>query len=125
MRWRPVSGLAAATLLAACASTQPRAAVTPTAEVAVVNIPPTTTATIMAASPSPSSSATPTATLRPTTTPTEATTESAAESTTAAAAASDGSVTASMEQLQIGGERYAALGDPQAPITIVEYSDFG
>jgi hypothetical protein len=34
-------------------------------------------------------------------------------------------MTQSMAQLGIGGERYAALGDPEAPLTIVEYSDFG
>lgn len=37
----------------------------------------------------------------------------------------DGPVTPSMAQLQLGGERYAALGDPAAPITLVEFADFG
>lgn len=37
----------------------------------------------------------------------------------------EGPVTPSMAQLNLGAERYAALGDPAAPITIVEFSDFG
>ncbi len=41
------------------------------------------------------------------------------------ARATDGPVTPSMASLQLDGERYAALGDPAAPITIVEYSDYG
>ena len=39
--------------------------------------------------------------------------------------AADGPITASMATLQIGGERYATLGDPAAPLTLVEFSDFG
>lgn len=38
---------------------------------------------------------------------------------------SEGPVTASMTKLGIDGERYATLGDPNAPITVVEYSDYG
>lgn len=38
---------------------------------------------------------------------------------------SEGPVTASMAKLKIDGERYATLGDPNAPITVVEYSDYG
>jgi protein-disulfide isomerase len=30
-----------------------------------------------------------------------------------------------MAQVGIAGARYATLGDPNAPLTIVEYSDFG
>jgi hypothetical protein len=30
-----------------------------------------------------------------------------------------------MAGLQISGERYAALGDPAAPVTMIEMSDFG
>jgi protein-disulfide isomerase len=56
-----------------------------------------------------------------------ATQATAVPAATAAATAvvSDGPMTASMATLQIGGERYATLGDPAAPITLVEYSDFG
>lgn len=39
--------------------------------------------------------------------------------------ASEGPITTSMATLQIGGERYATLGDPAAPLTLVEFSDFG
>lgn len=37
----------------------------------------------------------------------------------------EGPQTASMVPLRIGGERYATLGDPGAPITMVEFSDYG
>ncbi len=37
----------------------------------------------------------------------------------------DGPVTATMAQLKMDGERYAALGDPNAPITVIEFSDYG
>lgn len=36
-----------------------------------------------------------------------------------------GPITASMAQLGLSGAGYAALGDPQAPITVVEFTDFG
>ena len=39
--------------------------------------------------------------------------------------ASDGPITASMAKLEIAGERNATLGDPAAPLTLVEFSDFG
>ena len=34
-------------------------------------------------------------------------------------------VTAMMESLRLAGERFATSGDPDAPITVVEFSDFG
>jgi protein-disulfide isomerase len=37
----------------------------------------------------------------------------------------DGMVTWSMARLEVSGERYATLGDPVAPVTIVEFADFG
>ncbi len=37
----------------------------------------------------------------------------------------DGPVTASMAQLNLSAEPYATLGDPNAPITVVEFADFG
>ena len=43
----------------------------------------------------------------------------------AATTTAEGPITSSMAALNIGGERYAALGDPSAPITVIEYSDFG
>ncbi len=37
----------------------------------------------------------------------------------------DGIVTWSMARLELGGEPRATLGDPAAPVTIVEFADFG
>lgn len=37
----------------------------------------------------------------------------------------DGIVTWSMARLELSGEPYATLGDPAAPVTIVEFADFG
>ncbi len=37
----------------------------------------------------------------------------------------DGPVTPSMARLGLAGEPYATLGDPQAPLTVVEFADFG
>ena len=34
-------------------------------------------------------------------------------------------VTAMMAELQLAGEPYAAIGDPGAPLTVVEFSDYG
>ncbi len=34
-------------------------------------------------------------------------------------------MTPAMAELGLSGERYAALGDPQSPITMIEFSDFG
>lgn len=36
-----------------------------------------------------------------------------------------GPVTPIMAKLRLSGEAYAAEGDPQAPITVVEFSDYG
>ncbi|MCG8349100.1 MAG: DsbA family protein, partial [Chloroflexales bacterium] len=36
-----------------------------------------------------------------------------------------GPITPSMAQLAIDGERFATMGDPAAPVTIVEFSDYG
>ena len=37
----------------------------------------------------------------------------------------EGPQTASMAMLRVGGERYAALGNPEAAVTMVEFSDYG
>ncbi len=125
MRRRAVVGSIMTALLTACAATQPRAATTPTAAVAVVNEP-TATATPAAISPAPS--------VAPSTTATRTASATAIPIASPAAAATDattalvdqnGPVTASMAQVGIAGARYATLGDPNAPLTIVEYSDFG
>lgn len=42
-----------------------------------------------------------------------------------AMAVSDGPITPTMAELRLGGERYATLGDPNAPLTIVEFTDYG
>lgn len=55
---------------------------------------------------------TPTATAQPTATPGVIETE-------------NGPVTASMARLRLATESYATLGDPNAPITVVEFADFG
>ena len=34
-------------------------------------------------------------------------------------------ITAVMEELGVEGERYAAVGDPNAPLTVIEFSDYG
>ena len=44
---------------------------------------------------------------------------------TATSAAARGPVTAMMAELKLSGEPHAAQGDPGAPITVVEFSDFG
>jgi len=48
-----------------------------------------------------------------------------ATSSTSTAAAKSGPITPIMTKLQLDGERYATLGDPAAPITVIEFSDFG
>ena len=65
------------------------------------------------------------------TTPVPATTDIvdvAAAATTTAVPTSETDpppVTAMMESLRLAGERFATAGDPNAPITVVEFSDFG
>ena len=109
MRRRVLVGPIMAALLTACAATQPRAATTPTAVVAMGSEP-TATAT-------PPGSTTNTPIVSPP--------ASAAPDATATLSDENGAVTPSMAQVGIGGARYATLGDPNAPLTIVEYSDFG
>ena len=120
MRRRTVLGSIMAALLTGCAATQPRAATTPTA-VAVVNEP-TATPSSSSESPAPPVAASTAAATAQATTALTATPAAPAASVAAGAA---GAVTPSMQQLNIAGARYAALGDPNAPLTIVEYSDFG
>ena len=118
------TGLVAITLTA-CASTQPRATASPTAEVAVINAPlPTSTSAPVTPTPN-DVDPTPTSQPEQSAAPSVDTTPTASEEATAVALDENGSVTPSMAQLGIAGERYATLGDPNAPLTIVEYSDFG
>ena len=37
----------------------------------------------------------------------------------------DPAVTAIMAKLELAGERFAAQGDPRAPLTVIEFSDYG
>lgn len=37
----------------------------------------------------------------------------------------NGPITPIMAQLQLDGERFATLGDPNAPLTMIEFSDYG
>src|SRR3954453_15212635 len=69
-----------------------------------------------------------TATAEPAVTPApEATDESTPEPDdgTTAAASGDLSVTPIMRKLKLTGEHYATLGDPKAPLTVIEFSDYG
>ena len=81
----------------------------------------------MAMAPSATGSA-PTPTSHPATA--EATTSVAATtattSGTAGAGAGDGApVTPVMAKLGLSGERFQAIGDPRAPLTMIEFSDYG
>ncbi len=121
MRWRRLLVLTMGTLLTACASTQPRAVSTPTAEVAMHN----ELAATAGAPPSPVN-ATPGPTSEPVANREESgTATSSAPAVGATTLAQHGPVTATMEALGIAGEPHAVLGDPNAPLTVVEYSDFG
>ncbi len=48
-----------------------------------------------------------------------------ASATSTAADADAAPVTEMMGSLRLAGERFASAGDPDAPITVVEFSDFG
>lgn len=120
---RSVGLLLLVALLAACSSTTPMAQ--RPAEV-VANEPTAVRATAEAATPLPSrATATEAAPNAPIASEPTATPEAVVEDAPTATPALDGPVTASMAQLQIGGERYSALGDPSAPVTLIEFSDFG
>jgi protein-disulfide isomerase len=97
-----IAGLLMAGLISACSSTTPQSAVNPQSPSL-----PTVTPAQIAQNGSTAVPADATATAAITPTP------------------SDGPITESMAMLRLGGERYATLGDPNAPITIVEYSDYG
>ncbi len=127
--------LSAAALLSACGGA-PQVTPSPSADVAVISSPSAGVTTAPLSAASASETATDSITASATETTTERTTEAAPQTATpaateqsgAAATATmdeNGAVTATMADLGIGGERYAALGDPNAPITIVEYSDYG
>ncbi len=97
---RIASLLALTSTLAACAATAPAGSAQPGATAL--------------------SSAAPTSTAVALTSTTAALTSTATVTNTGALA-----VTESMAKLNISGERYATLGDPNAPITVVEFSDYG
>jgi protein-disulfide isomerase len=134
MRSKALLVFSAAALLSAC-SGAPQVSTSPSADVAVITSPVASAAT--AASPpaaartsiaSTDTSITEAAAELSTDAATKVATPTATEQSTTAATATvdeNGAVTATMADLGIASERFAALGDPNAPITIVEYSDYG
>lgn len=110
-------------LLSACAGAPPQRAASPSANVAVINSP-TTSATAVPSSLVAVGTGKDAPTASSVTTATEAAPAPSTQATTATTE-QNGGVTPIMAKLSIGGERYAALGDPKAPLTIVEYSDYG
>jgi protein-disulfide isomerase len=99
-----IAGMVLAGLLSACSSTNPQSAANPQST-ALPTVTPAQRA--QNGSGSTAAPANTTATVAATATP------------------SDGPITPSMAKLKLDGERYATLGDPNAPITIVEFSDYG
>ena len=101
-------------LLSACSTTAPESGDAGVARPTPTTVPPTATAT-----------SAPTATR----TPSSGAATSAATATSpaveATAEAPAPPVTAIMAQLGLAGEPYAVDGDPNAPLTVVEFSDFG
>lgn len=59
------------------------------------------------------------------TTPAAGSTTAVASTSADTSQASAGPVTPSMATLNITGERYSTLGDPNAPVTMIEFSDYG
>ena len=79
-----------------------------------------------AAAPVPADSGVPTApAVAATSAPVDAATASGEPQATAVAGLPGGPVTAIMERLKLTGEPYATQGDPNAPLTVVEFSDYG
>jgi protein-disulfide isomerase len=99
-----VAGLIAAGILTACSSTMPQSTTNTRSQML-----PTVTPEAAAGQPRPRSTVVAAAPTAAPITPTPG----------------EGPITASMATLNIDGERYATLGDPNAPVTIVEFSDYG
>jgi hypothetical protein len=53
------------------------------------------------------------------------TSEESVQTTTAVTEAESAPVTPIMQTLGLSGEHFAAEGDPSAPITVIEFSDYG
>lgn len=98
-----------------CGATQPPTAGTDKSQ-------PTMIAQATALSPSPEPSPSPVAV--PEATPDTAPSAPNSEET-AGASNNGGAVTEVMRKLDLTGEVYATLGDPRAPLTVVEFSDYG
>lgn len=105
--------LAAAALLAACGGAFGGAATPTRAPLPTVTPFPTRAPATATALPRPTHAAT----------PSPAPTKLAA--TTSVTNTEDGPVTNWMAALDLAAERYAALGDPAAPVTLIEFADFG
>ena len=105
-----------AVLLAACGGE-------PSAEGAPTRVPLPTVTPVPP--PTPTGEALPTSSATPMSAPSVEPTTSAGPAEAVASPTGAAPVTASMAQLKIDGEPYAALGDPSAPVTVVEFSDYG
>ena len=111
MRWRGLL-LLLALVMTACGSTQPATDRTVPRQTSVAD-------ESVTAAPSATADATAAATPAPAVTTSPTSTEEAD------AASSTASVTPIMRKLELTGEPYATLGDPHAPMTVIEFSDYG
>jgi protein-disulfide isomerase len=117
--WTIIAAYSLSMLLAGCAAAQPASA--PTSPPA-----PSITAAPQATAAAQTSSSTTTPSSTPTTNPTPIPpTVMPPTPTLGMIETASGPVTPSMARLRLAAEPYARLGDPHAPITVVEFADFG
>jgi hypothetical protein len=106
---RRLTILALALVLTACASTRPMADRPGETEPPAL---PTTTPGTAPAAPRPTATSAPAA-------------PAATQAPLALTEDEYGPVTPMMAQIGLSGERHSAVGDPNAPLTMIEFSDFG